>query len=95
MAIVWPWNPVLLWLHVMSDLLVTVACFSIPPTLVYFTRQRKDFPYPGCFPVCRMGLFISRSLIDAHEEALTFNSQPGKVTTFYLTLPMQKKAAEH
>ena len=40
------WSPVLLWLHVISDLLITLAYYSIPLMLVYFIRQRKDFPYP-------------------------------------------------
>ncbi|MDO9271162.1 MAG: PAS domain S-box protein [Methylobacter sp.] len=40
------WSPVLLWLHVISDLLITLAYYSIPLILVYFVRQRKDFPYP-------------------------------------------------
>ncbi len=41
------WSPVLLWLHVISDLLITLAYYSIPMMLVYFLRQRKDLPYPG------------------------------------------------
>ena len=40
------WSPVLLWLHVISDLLITLAYYSIPLMLVYFIRQRKDLPYP-------------------------------------------------
>ena len=40
------WSPVLLWLHVTSDLLITLAYYSIPLMLVYFIRQRKDLPYP-------------------------------------------------
>ncbi|MDP1664924.1 MAG: ATP-binding protein [Methylobacter sp.] len=40
------WSPLLLWLHVISDLLITLAYYSIPPVLVYFIRQRKDLPYP-------------------------------------------------
>jgi len=40
------WSPVLLWLHVTSDLLITLAYYSIPLILVYFIRWRKDFPYP-------------------------------------------------
>ena len=40
------WSPLLLWLHVISDLLIAVAYYSIPLTLVYFIRQRKDLPYP-------------------------------------------------
>ncbi|WP_340124423.1 ATP-binding protein [Methylobacter svalbardensis] len=34
-----------------------------------------------------MGLSISRSLIEAHEGTLRFNSEFGKGTTFYFTLP--------
>lgn len=40
------WSPVLLWLHVGSDLLTALAYYCIPLTLIYFVRQRKDFPYP-------------------------------------------------
>ncbi|MDO9423716.1 MAG: PAS domain S-box protein [Methylobacter sp.] len=37
-----------------------------------------------------MGLSISRSLIEAHEGTLHFNSEPRKGTTFYFTLPIEK-----
>jgi len=37
-------------------------------------------------------LSISRSLIEAHDGTLHFNSKPGKGTTFYFTLPIRKKA---
>ncbi|MGZ8927924.1 MAG: PAS domain-containing sensor histidine kinase [Methylobacter sp.] len=37
-----------------------------------------------------MGLSITRSIIEAHDGALHFNSQPGKGTSFYFTLPAQK-----
>ena len=40
------WSPVLLWLHVSSDILITLAYYSIPFTIVYFIRQRKDIHYP-------------------------------------------------
>jgi PAS domain S-box-containing protein len=40
------WSPLLLWLHVISDLLITLAYYSIPVMLVYFIRRRRDFPYP-------------------------------------------------
>ncbi|MGR9012851.1 MAG: PAS domain S-box protein [Gammaproteobacteria bacterium] len=39
------WSPVLLWLHVISDILITLAYFSIPLTLFHFIRKRKDMPY--------------------------------------------------
>jgi PAS domain S-box-containing protein len=35
-----------------------------------------------------MGLSISRSLIEAHDGTLHFNSQHGKGTSFYFTLPI-------
>jgi len=42
-----------------------------------------------------MGLSITRSLIEAHDGTLHFNSQPGKGTTFYFTLPIQEKSGRH
>ncbi len=41
-----------------------------------------------------MGLSISRSIIEAHKGTLHFNSQPGKGTTFYFTLPVRRKTDE-
>jgi len=38
-----------------------------------------------------MGLSISRSLIEAHDGSLHFNSQSGKGTTFYFILPITEK----
>jgi len=40
------WSPFLLWLHVVSDLLITLSYYFIPLILIYFLRQRKDQPYP-------------------------------------------------
>ncbi|MGZ5056235.1 MAG: ATP-binding protein [Methylobacter sp.] len=37
-----------------------------------------------------MGLSITRSLVEAHDGTLHFNSAPGKGTTFYFTLPIQQ-----
>jgi diguanylate cyclase (GGDEF)-like protein/PAS domain S-box-containing protein len=50
------WSPGLLSLHVISDLLIVLAYFSIPITLIYFTRKRKDLPFLGLFWV--FSLFI-------------------------------------
>ncbi|MGZ8239302.1 MAG: sensor histidine kinase, partial [Methylobacter sp.] len=41
-----------------------------------------------------MGLSISRSLIEAHDGTLHFNSHPGKGTTFYFTIPIRRKSDE-
>ena len=43
------WKPGLVGLHVSSDVLIALAYYSIPVTLVYFVRQRKDIPYPEVF----------------------------------------------
>jgi PAS domain S-box-containing protein len=50
------WNTRLVWLHVISDSLIALAYFSIPITLVYFIRKRRDLPFNWMF-VC-FGVFI-------------------------------------
>lgn len=43
------WDPTLLWLHVISDVLITLSYYSIPLSLAYFIRKRKDLPYAWLF----------------------------------------------
>jgi PAS domain S-box-containing protein len=50
------WNPGLLKLHLISDLLIAIAYFTIPFTLLNFVRRRKDLPFNWMF-VC-FGIFI-------------------------------------
>ena len=48
------WQPGVLWLHIVSDALVSLAYFSIPFTLVYFAHRRKDLQFHWmliCFAV--------------------------------------------
>jgi signal transduction histidine kinase len=45
------WNPDVIWLHVLSDGLITLAYYSIPITLIYFVRKRKDLAFDWIF-VC-------------------------------------------
>ena len=45
------WQPGVLALHVISDALITLAYFSIPFTLVYFVRKRRDLQFNWMF-VC-------------------------------------------
>src|SRR5476651_784461 len=45
------WNPAVIWLHVVSDGLITLAYYSIPLTLLYFVRKRKDLQFSWIF-VC-------------------------------------------
>ena len=37
------WNPSVLWLNVISDLIITAAYYVIPILLFVFLRKRKDF----------------------------------------------------
>jgi Na+-translocating ferredoxin:NAD+ oxidoreductase RnfA subunit len=39
------WQPGLLWLQVISDVTIVVAYYSIPITLIYIIRKRKNIPY--------------------------------------------------
>ena len=50
----WDWRLILL--HVSSDALITLAYMSIPVTLMYFVRQRRDLPFHWIFVL--FGVFI-------------------------------------
>lgn len=50
------WSPSLVWLHAVSDSLISLAYGSIPLTLVYFIRKRRDLPFNWIF-IC-FGVFI-------------------------------------
>jgi len=43
------WNAKLLWLHALSDGLIFAAYLTIPFTLIYFARQRRDMRYRWMF----------------------------------------------
>ena len=43
------WNPWIVWLHVISDGLITLSYYAIPVILVYFIRKNKDFSFNGIF----------------------------------------------
>jgi PAS domain S-box-containing protein len=45
------WRPGVLWLHIVSDAFIALAYFSIPFTLVYFVRKRRDLEFNWMF-VC-------------------------------------------
>jgi two-component system, sensor histidine kinase and response regulator len=48
------WDPVVIWLHVISDSLITLAYYSIPISLLYFVQRRKDLHFSWillCFAV--------------------------------------------
>jgi len=43
------WQPGLIWTHVVSDLLIAAAYFSIPLALISLIRRRKDLEFSGMF----------------------------------------------
>jgi signal transduction histidine kinase len=43
------WQPEIVWLHVISDALIALAYYSIPVTLLYFVRKRRDAPFHWIF----------------------------------------------
>src|SRR5690242_14543789 len=48
------WNPTVLWLNVISDLIITAAYYAIPLLLFVFVRKRRDFKFSwivGAFAV--------------------------------------------
>lgn len=50
------WTPGLLWLNTISDFLIAAAYFTIPVTLIYFIRARRDIPFNWMF--IAFGIFI-------------------------------------
>ncbi len=42
-------NTAVIRLHVISDLFITLAYYSIPIILIYFIRKRQDIPFRGLF----------------------------------------------
>lgn len=39
----------LIWLHIASDLLITISYYSIPIALIYFAKRRRDLAYNWIF----------------------------------------------
>ena len=50
------WRPGLVGLHVLSDSLIALSYYSIPLTLIYFVRKRRDLPFDWIFLL--FGAFI-------------------------------------
>ncbi|OCQ90125.1 histidine kinase [Nostoc sp. MBR 210] len=43
------WQPELVWLHILSDCIISFSYYSIPLMLVYFIRKREDVPFKNIF----------------------------------------------
>ncbi len=50
------WRPEILWLSVLSDTLITLSYISIPLSLIYFVRRRRDLSFNAIFYM--FGAFI-------------------------------------
>jgi PAS domain S-box-containing protein len=50
------WNPKLMWLHIVSDLAIAAAYFTIPVTLLWLARKRREVSFGWI--ACLFGLFI-------------------------------------
>src|SRR5262249_13725910 len=50
------WNPRIVWLHVISDAIITFSYYCIPLALIYLIRKRRDLPFNWIFWM--FGLFI-------------------------------------
>jgi PAS domain S-box-containing protein len=50
------WQPGVVWLHVISDSLIAAAYLTIPVTLGYFVKRRRDLPFAWIF--WAFGVFI-------------------------------------
>ena len=50
------WQTPLVGLHLISNILIAIAYFSIPVLLIYFVKERSDLPFPKVFYL--FGAFI-------------------------------------
>ena len=50
------WDPTMVWLHVISDSLITLSYYCIPIVLFYFIRKKRDLPFNRAFWM--VGTFI-------------------------------------
>ena len=52
------WTPGLVWLHVVSDALIVLAYFSIPLSIAYFVRKRRDVQFRWMY-LCFAGFILA------------------------------------
>ncbi len=50
------WNPIIVWANAISDSIISIAYFTIPFTLLYIVRKRKDMNFK--FLIILFGIFI-------------------------------------
>jgi hypothetical protein len=50
------WNPLVVWLNVISDGLIAISYYCIPLALIFFVHRRRDVPFRWIFWM--FGLFL-------------------------------------
>ena len=63
------WQPGVIWLHVTSDAIIALAYTTIPFTLLYFVRRRRDLPFHWIFRC--FGVFVVACGATHYLEILT------------------------
>ena len=53
------WQPQLVWLHILSNLSIAIAYFSIPAMLIYFLYKHSDVPFLRIFILVGVFLILS------------------------------------
>jgi PAS domain S-box-containing protein len=66
------WQPGVLGLHIASDLLITLSYFSIPFTLLYFVRRRRDLEFDWMF-VCFAAFIVACGLTHLMEIVVVWH----------------------
>lgn len=53
------WQPELIWLHAISDLIIALAFFAIPITLITLIYSReKPVPFSWILQLCALSIFL-------------------------------------
>ncbi|HEX9830576.1 MAG TPA: PAS domain S-box protein [Thermodesulfobacteriota bacterium] len=97
------WNANLVWLHVVTDSLITLAYYSIPVTLLYFVRKRQDLVFNwiflmfaafifACGTTHLMGILTLWEPVYQLEGIIKLMTATVSVITAFLLIPLVPKA---
>lgn len=51
------WDPTILWLHIISDAVITFSYYSIPIMLIYFIFKKRRIPFNWLFLMFALFIF--------------------------------------
>ena len=99
------WEPQILWLHILSDLGIAAAYFSIPAAIVYFVSRRKDFPFKGllvlygsfillCGATHLFGIWVLWNPDYAIEGVFKALTAIVSITTFFVSIKLIPRALQ-